>query len=230
MYHLHDIREISVCHPYALLGNPKIFQNADAYTFQRPAGSSRKNFDIFKYRPFEQEPPAPFRYITISRSRNVALAGGWPLIISPENFGWKYYWALIKNLPNWTTEQRNRDENFDRLSSMEKTMKYMKEMVDNVEYPGSEGSLGYIIDLIFTIPVESYIVERREGLRDHKTPLLRHSSSTVKNIIVTLRSNHVTPGWKFNSETVRWYIDDINLTTRKIPWLTEYLPELHNRK
>jgi hypothetical protein len=235
VYQVQEINESehSAFSPYILVGNPKIFQFADTYEFHRPpSGHLRPQdpFPIYKIRPDDQKPPEPFKYVTISRLGNVALAGGWPMVISPDNFGIKYYWNALKNLPTWLKNARAEDENFNDRDPLEVARKYSKEMIENVEYPGTEGSLGYIIDMTFKMSVEGYIVERKNGQSAHKTSLLRRFKSDEKKFMVTLRSNHVTPGWKFNSETVRWYIDDINLTSRRIPWMGEYLPELHKRK
>ena len=75
--------------------------------------------------------------------------------------------------------------------------------------PGS--ALGFIVD----IPMEAMM---GIDIVDGDGNVVSGQAKELRNFIVTLRSNHASPGWKFNSESVRWYIDDINLTTRRIKW------------
>jgi hypothetical protein len=81
-------------------------------------------------------------------------------------------------------------------------------------FPGEEGSLAYIIDITFEAPVEMHIEKR--NARSGKTEIIFAKTKSTELFCVTMRSNHVTPGWRFNSDTVRWYIEDINFTKRVI--------------
>lgn len=205
--------------PFILLGNPKIWEYTDSYDFQHLTVP----FEIFKIRS-SRLPPEPFKYATISRVGNVAIAGGWPFVVSPDDFGWKYIWKVLKYLPTWYKEDKG-ERKYDERNPFEVARKFNEEMLAATDYPGHDDSLGFIVDLVVTLPADMSIVKRKEGQEDE---VMKRIKSDAQTFIVTLRSNHVTPGWKFNSETVRWYIDDINFTTRAIPWLGNYLPELHH--
>jgi hypothetical protein len=110
----------------------------------------------------------------------------------------------------WTELQKTKHGKDISITQVLKNLQ--KDVALGHQFPGSEGSLGFVFDILFTVPIEMYIVEQGT---EHKN-VLHRDAREVKPIIVTLRSNHVSPGWKFNLETVEWYIDDINLTLRAI--------------
>src|SRR5947207_2270870 len=86
--------------PFVLLGNPKIYEYADSYDFHHLTVP----FEIFKTQRPDRVPPKPFKYATISRVGNVAIAAGWPFVVSADDFGWKYIWKVLKYLPTWYKE------------------------------------------------------------------------------------------------------------------------------
>ena len=123
----------------------------------------------------------------------------------------------------WLNILRTAKATFNLLSAIGSKKHIMLEVVrqlyrdihERTRLPGEDDSLSYIIDIGISAPVEQYIEKRNAKPGENKKWIMR-SGETVP-FCVTLRSNHVTPGWKFNSDTVRWYIDDINFSSRMIP-------------
>jgi hypothetical protein len=200
--------------PWILLGRPKIFRRFDIFDFAFPANRPWDEFDIFRSTPPMLDPSLP-DFLALSHYGPVALASGWPFVMSPNTTLLQWGWTMLRRSADLREKIRNIP--MDRRNAFTLVLDYWKEMNRRTEFPGMDGSLAFIVDLALTMPVETYIVERKEGRDSIQQDKPRGYSSQERTFIVTLRSNHVTPGWKFNLDTVRWYIQDINLTVRQIP-------------
>jgi hypothetical protein len=200
--------------PWILLGHPKIFRRFDIFDFSFPVSRPWDSFDMVRSAPPMLNPSLP-DYLALSHYGPVALASGWPCVMSPNTSIWQ--WALTVLRRSVNVREKIRNTPIAGRSAFSLAFDYAREMSRRTEFPGMNGSLGFIIDLALTLPVERHIVERKGGRGSILQTEPRGYSSQETTFIVTLRSNHVTPGWKFNLDTVRWYIQDINLTVRQIP-------------
>ena len=215
VYQIGPIQSWRMCEPYVLLGSPKIFEHVEAYTLRR-FPSENSSHPIVKERLFF-DPPEPFGYVEVYRKgTSIALASGRPFPEDgpPPAYAWLWAYTLLKHVRPWYKEHLAKGR-FKGMPGMAIAAAYMKEVTERTEKPGWEGSLAEIIDFIITVPVKPSLV-RRTG--ENKEEKVWNGKEELMSLVVTLRSNHVTPGWKFNRETVRWYIDDVDLTLRGIPW------------
>jgi len=181
--------------PYILLGDPKVYRLRDRYAFFIPRP---QDFGIDKARvPIPKD--EPFQNIYFSKYENVAVGYGFYFPL-PVPFTWL---GLFRNIWQhrevWLPNVRKSSE-FERLG-----IKMMWEQMD------AGDGLGFVVD----IPMEAMM---GIDIVDGDGKVVSGQKMELRNFVVTLRSNHVSPGWKFNSKSVRWYIDDINLTTRRIKW------------
>jgi hypothetical protein len=148
------------------------------------------------------------------------LAGSWPFPIRydvPLN-SWRWHFEVWRACFPWFRELGEREKRYVGLSDIPKYFEYVS---NRMEPPGSEGSLGHIIDIVVEAPAEMHVEWRGPGKTENGASKRKGHDGKLTRFFVTLRSNHVTPGWKFNSESVRWYIDDVNATVRTIPWISD---------
>ena len=179
--------------PYILLGRPDTFEARDSYHFST-VGAEVEDFGIQKVRhPIDQ-------FVYVGKHENVAVAVGLYFPI-PKPLS---MYSLMRNIWQYSRQWHKKNSENGEFERVGVTGK-IKEMTD----PGE--ALGFIVDLPMEAMMEIDIV-------DDKGRRVAGQKEELRNFVVTLRSNHVDPGWKFNSESVRWYIDDINLTTRRIEW------------
>ena len=181
--------------PYILLGHPRVYEARDRYLFQSPL-TNAYDFGVEKvqYPPPENH---PIQYIYVSKYENVAVAHGLFFPI-PVPFTW---FGLARNM--W-------GHGFRWVSDVEKRRVLELFRLKLLDYCDGN-ALGFIVD----IPMEAMM---GIDVVDGDGNVVSGQRKELRNFVVTLRSKHVSPEWKFNSESVRWYIDDINLTTRRIQW------------
>jgi len=184
--------------PYILLGLPNVYEARDNYHFLTPKD---EEFGIVKLR-FPIDKQELVQSVYVNKYENVAVAHGF-YFPGPVPFTW---FGFIRNMWRYS---RHWIENAVKSSRGERAgiNKILWEMGD----PGD--ALGFIVD----VPMEAVM---GIDIVDAEGKVVSGQSKELRKFVVTLRSNHVSPGWKFNSESVRWYIDDINLTTRRIKWAT----------
>jgi len=140
----------------------------------------------------------PLQYIYVSKYENVAVARGllFPVPVPYTTLGMaRNAWA---HGVRWVKDPQKRSV-FELFG------------LKLLDYADAGNALGFIVD----IPMEAMM---GIDIVDGDGNVVSGQAKELRNFIVTLRSKHVSPGWEFNSESVRWYIEDINLTTRRIKW------------
>jgi hypothetical protein len=140
----------------------------------------------------------PLQYIYVSKYENVAVARGlfFPMPVPYTTLG------MARNA--WEHSVR-------WLKDPQKRSVFELFGLQLLDYADAGNALGFIVD----IPMEAMM---GIDIVDGDGNVVSGQAKELRNFIVTLRSKHVSPGWEFNSESVRWYIEDINLTTRRIKW------------
>jgi len=211
------LRMIGALNSYALVGNPRIFGYVESYTYDRQLSTlDGSDSSIIRHRP-AFDPPEPFKYVEVFKSvksEHTALASGWPFSVADIRLTpWRVGFRSISKVQPWYEEQMASGK-IKGMALRDIGEAFVKHMFSIIQLPGQEGSLAYIFDFYFDTPVKTRLVER-DGAKERT---IIEGKEEEKTIYVSLRSNHVTPGWKFNKETVRWYIDDINFTLRTMPW------------
>jgi hypothetical protein len=187
-----SIKASSPRSPYILIGHPDVYELRDKYHFV-PRDDS---FGIDKFRYPENE---FFQYIYVSKYENVAVAQGF-LFPMPVPFSWL---GLIRNMLG------HKERLYEEIRKTE--MEDIPELTAHVCSGAFPSAIGFIVDIPMEVMMGIDIV-------DGDGNVVSGQAKELRNFIVTLRSKHVSPGWEFNSESVRWYIEDINLTTRRIKW------------
>jgi hypothetical protein len=206
----------------ALLGDPSIFREHDTCTFwteNNPEGFPRH---VFREKGEPQE-PSQFNSTAILRLGPVALASRCTgeLKSDPYSpFGVSSRFLMNKameGIRELGQEIAGGAEHLrDILKSKYLNMDFAFALVNDY-LPGGEGSLGFVVDVFLYGPwgvsVKFVDGHGKEAIfrPDHEDP------SRNKCIVVTFRSNHVTPGWKFNLETAQWRIEDVNWSVRRRP-------------
>lgn len=183
--------------PYILLGRSRVFELQETIKYGTQV-SPPKEFGITKIRAPIPEPKLGSKlkeYMYVTRYNNVAV--GYPSAFPiPVPFTYR---QLIKNM-----SQYGRPFFAHHLERGT-----LREALKEVTSPANE--LGFIVD----IPMEARI---GVDIVDENNQVVGGQKMELRRFMVTLRSNHVAPGWAFSNESVRWYIDDINMTKRRINW------------
>jgi hypothetical protein len=192
-----------------LLGEPALFRHLDTYEFIRPDSPP---LTLRKTRPPKWDLPEPYYDIIVKKYCAGTLIGvaGTPLGGLDLRLGKRG--RLVARM---LMAQLNRDDILakgNKFSDRE-IVRLTENLVRLWETPGWEGSLACTFTLSMTLSGRVKVLHRqtKEVVAEH--PFDR------KSLYITFRSNHVTPGEMFNSETVRWYVDDVNFTIRDIPWM-----------
>jgi hypothetical protein len=192
--------------PYILLGHPRVYEARDRYLFRSPM-SNAEDFGVEKVQIPAPE-NHPLQYIYVTKYENVAVARGlfFPMPVPFTLLGMAG--NALEHSVWWFKDAKKRS-----------VIELFGLKLLDYAHPGS--GLGFIVD----IPMEAMMgIDVVDG--DGK--VVSGQRKELRNFVVTLRSKHASPGWKFNSESVRWYIDDINLTTRRLKW-SEPPPEFWPR-
>ena len=185
--------------PYILLGNPLLYELREHVIYATDLDLP-EDFGIDKVRiPNLADDPKEFAHINKFENVAVIYSGHYPM---PEPFTYR---GLFNNFAQYGR----------RLIAyhLRKGTLDLNALADSW-FPGDE--LSFIVD----IPMEAMIgldIVNEDGL------VVGGQNMELRKFVVTLRSNHVV-GWKFSSDSVRWFIDDFNLTTRRIKW-GEPLPD-----
>jgi hypothetical protein len=184
--------------PYLLLGHPRVYEARDRYFFRKPMTNAEElGVEKVQVPPPEEH---PLQYIYVSKYENVAVARG---VFFPMPVPFTYLGMARNGLEHsfrWYKDAKKR-------SVMEL---FGLKLLDYVDIDHGS-ALGFIVD----IPMEAMM---GIDIVDGDGNVVSGQGKELRNFVVTLRSKQVSPGWKFNSESVRWYIDDINLTTRRTKW------------
>lgn len=193
VYHVNatSIRPLAPKAPYILLGLKLAFELRESYSYRSSDPESPEPLDLYKI-------PAPVddNFVSISRFGNVAIAHIFPFPI-PNPFT---SLALARNMWKYFSMKP------ERVTQGKGALRNTLDMID----PGN--SLSFIVDIPMEVRMAVDIVDSRDGTR------IGGQKELLRKFIVTLRSKHVTPNWKFSSDTVQWYIDDINLSNRRVKW------------
>jgi hypothetical protein len=148
------------------------------------------------------------------------MAGSWPFPVRydvPLN-SWRWHYEIWRACFPWYRELVEREK---RPVGLLDIIRYLEYVSSRTEPPGYEASLGHIIDIVVEAPTEIHVERRGSGKTEGSATKGKGRDSKLTRFFVTLRSNHVTPGWRFNSESMRWYIEDVNATVRTIPWIPD---------
>lgn len=185
--------------PYILLGHPLLYELREHVIYGNEVDPP-EDFGIDKVRiPTLEDDPKEFAHINKFQNVAIVYSGHYPM---PEPFT---YWGLFNNFIQYG---RTLVAYHLRKGTLD------PHALADSWYPGDE--LSFIVD----IPMEAMIgldIVNEDG------QVIGGQNMERRKFVVTLRSNHVV-GRKFSSDSVRWFIDDFNLTTRRIKW-GEPLPD-----
>jgi hypothetical protein len=201
----------SVHGPHLLLGEPLLFNHLDTVKFIRSIDDpffvkTERNNDIVY-----PQIPKWTSYVWVSYGP-ASLVGRYmyPARTPKEIFGWRYWKNMLSILVAANAYRKSLEEGKD-VSAW--NLPKLWHLAHNfTTFPGEEGSLAYIVDITFKARVGMQVEKWNARLGKEEILLKKDMESTT--FCVTFRSNHVTPGWKLNSDTVRWSIDDINFARR----------------